>query len=165
MWKTNCTHYYTSPLNGPNMHPINGRAQIMVLQTNWKLYWKLHQKSQKNTSARLKKEWSLYYNMPMLWTALFCQPSTQQLRNRRIQLKALKLWSHISLTMQPLILTQYSNLELSIWYYTLIVMHHTYQNHGHTSVLEGTTELALIHTTIQNLHTYHTKKYTNPHII
>ena len=34
-------------------------------------------------------------------------------------------------------------------------MHHTSTNHGHTAALEGTTNLDLYHTTLQNLQNYH----------
>ena len=40
--------------------------------------------------------------------------------------------------MQPPIRPQLSNINISIWYFTLTVMHHTYQSHGHVAALDFT---------------------------
>ena len=63
------------------MHPINGRAQIMVLQSNWKLPWIPHLQYQRNASAVSKKYWARSYTMPAMWTALFCNTIAEQQAN------------------------------------------------------------------------------------
>ena len=49
---TKALHKFHIPPQGvPNMHPINGRAQIMVQQNNSQLPWILHRQSQRNGIA------------------------------------------------------------------------------------------------------------------
>ena len=146
------------PHDGPNLNPINGRAQIMVLQSNCQISWVLHHQYQREKSAGFKKSWALSYIMHVLCTALFCQPPTQYMSNTRTQLIILKLISHIYWTIHPLILKWYSNLKIVLWCYTLTEMHNNSPNHRHAAALEFTTTLALNHPTLQKLRTSHPQK-------
>ena len=50
----------------PNMHPINGRAQIMEQQNNLQIPWILHRQSQREKIAGSNKLLEHSSNMPAL---------------------------------------------------------------------------------------------------
>ena len=57
--------------------------------------------------------------------------------------------------MQPPIRPRLSNINIAIWYFTLEVMHHTYQSYGHAAALEGTITWANYQPTHKKLQTSH----------
>ena len=65
--------------------------------------------------------------------------------------------------MHPPIRPRLSNIKLAIWYFTLTVMHHTYQRHMHSAALEGTITWAHYQPTQKICKPPATRKWTNPH--
>ena len=63
MWPKQSTDFNIPPQSAPNVHPINGRAQIMEQQNTSQLPWILHHQFQSYESAGSKKllETFLYY--------------------------------------------------------------------------------------------------------
>ena len=137
MWPKHSTNFNIPPQSAPNMHPTNGRAQIMEQQNKSQLPWILHHQSQRNKISGSNKLLEYSSTITALWTALCYHPSTHYQSNNQVQLKIQKLQLLISWTMQPPIRPRLSNIKIAIWYFKLTVMHHTYQSQGHAAALGG----------------------------